>query len=155
MRSGPLSDSARSRTWVGAPVRRATLVTVDHLRARAVPLLLATALAGSALAGCSAGVAPSGGEQPDAPASAVMIVVRGDAVTGDTGVVEVAVGERVAVTVTSDVADEVHVHGPGDGASADVGAGGTVTVDVVQTAPGEYEVELEQAQRLLTRLRVR
>ena len=116
--------------------------------------LLLVGVAASLLPACSAGVEPAGAGAGTATRS-VELVVQGGQVTGDTGVVEVAAGERVAVTVTSDVADEVHVHGPGDGASADVDAGGTVTVEVVQSAPGEYEVELEQAQRLLTRLRVR
>lgn len=82
------------------------------------------------------------------------LVVAGDRVTGDTGIVEVAVGEPVRLTVTSDVADEVHVHGPGRGFSVDVAAGGTATIEFVQTAPGRFEIELEQARRVLTRLQV-
>ena len=121
---------------------------------RALRLLLA-GLAAALLPACSAGVEPAVQGGAGTATRSVELVVAGGEVTGDTGVVEVAVGERVAVTVTSDVADELHVHGPGDGASAEVGAGGTVTVEVVQSAAGEYEVELEQAQRLLTRLRVR
>lgn len=140
----------------------------------AAPALLAVAL----VVGCSAGTssdassspfaaAPSsslpvagtsGGPAPTTPSSAVPAVqhltltVSGDSVTGDTGTVPVQLGQPVELTVTSDVADEVHVHG------ADVGkavpAGGTVVLDFVQNAPGRFEVELEKRKRVLTRLQV-
>lgn len=80
------------------------------------------------------------------------LVVSGKDVTGDTGTVDVKLGEPIHLTVTSDVADEVHVHGAD--VSADVDAGGTVELDFVQNAPGRFEIELEGAKRTLTRLQV-
>ena len=80
------------------------------------------------------------------------VTVQGDSVTGDTGTVRVTRGRPVQLTVTSDVADEVHVHGADVG--KDVEAGGTVVVDFVQQAPGRFEVELEKRARVLLRLQV-
>jgi hypothetical protein len=80
------------------------------------------------------------------------ITVAGNAVTGSTGTVPVALGQPVELTVTSDVADEVHVHGAD--VSADVPAGGTVVLTFTQTSPGRFEVELEQRKRVLARLQV-
>lgn len=139
------------------------------------PLALVLAAAGL-LAGCSSGTAtpaaprsgPSAattgpvGATPPTPLLSdgavvreITLVVSGSQVSGDTGLVELAVGQPARVTVTSDVADEVHVHGPGDGFSADVEKGGTVRIDVVETVPGRFEIELEGAKRVLTRLQVR
>lgn len=81
------------------------------------------------------------------------LTVANGKVTGDTGTVPVRLGQPVELTVTSDVADEVHVHGVDVG--KDVEAGGTVVIDFVQEAPGRFEVELEQRKQVLTRLQVR
>lgn len=134
--------------------------------------LLATAAlltaATAATAACSAGT-PAASPPPvtasnaSAPASApgtsaapgarqLHLVVSGSSVTGDTGTVDVRLGQPVRLTVTSDVADEVHVHGAD--VHADVAAGGTVVLDFVQSAPGRFEVELESQKRTLTRLQV-
>ena len=48
---------------------------------------------------------------------------------------------RVVLVVTSDTADEVHLHGYD--LSADVEAGGTVRIPFVADTPGRFEVELE------------
>lgn len=83
------------------------------------------------------------------------VTVRTDGpVTGDTGTVDVAVGEPVELTVTSDVADEVHVHGSDVRADIPPG-GGTVVLTFAQPAPGRYEVELETSGRVLLRLQAR
>jgi len=78
--------------------------------------------------------------------------VKGSSVTGDTGTVAVRLGAPLQISVTSDVAEEVHVHGAD--ISKDVEAGGTVVIDVTQKAPGRFEVELERSKRVLTRLQV-
>ncbi len=92
---------------------------------------------------------------PTAPAADVQrltLTVKGSTVTGDTGTVAVKLGRPVELTVTSDVADEVHVHGVDIGRN--VPAGGTVVIEFTQSAPGRFEVELEQRKRVLTRLQV-
>jgi hypothetical protein len=54
----------------------------------------------------------------------------------------VSKGDRVALVVTSDVADEIHLHGYD--VSRDVRAGGTARIVFAATIPGRFEVELEE-----------
>ncbi len=56
------------------------------------------------------------------------------------------------LVVTSDVADEVHLHGYDK--SVDVTAGGTATLTVLAKIPGVFEVELESRKLVLTQLQV-
>lgn len=49
--------------------------------------------------------------------------------------------DRVVLVVTSDVADEIHLHGYE--ISRDVAAGGTARLRFKSTVPGRFEVELE------------
>jgi hypothetical protein len=55
---------------------------------------------------------------------------------------KVSKGDRVALVVTSDVADEIHLHGYD--ISRAVGAGGTARIVFTATIPGRFEVELEE-----------
>ncbi|MGI9607253.1 MAG: hypothetical protein ACR2P0_14045 [Acidimicrobiales bacterium] len=66
--------------------------------------------------------------------------------------VEVPLGSSVAITLTSDVADEIHAHGYD--LNEDVAAGESVTLEFVADVPGRFEVELEQARKLLVELLV-
>lgn len=100
----------------------------------------------------SAAASASPTATPGAEVQRLTLTVKGDSVTGDTGTVDVRLGRPVELTVTSDVADEVHVHGVDVG--KDVPAGGTVVIDFTQRAPGRFEVELESRKRVLTRLQV-
>ena len=102
--------------------------------------------------GASSPATSSPAPSPSADVQRLTITVKGSSVTGDTGTVDVELGRPVELTVTSDVADEVHVHGVDVG--KDVPAGGTVVIDFTQTAPGRFEVELESRKRVLTRLQV-
>jgi hypothetical protein len=72
-------------------------------------------------------------------------VVRVTVVDGSPkgGIVRASVDQRdrVRLVVTSDVADEIHVHGYD--VSRDVEAGGTATLAFRATIPGRFEVELE------------
>jgi hypothetical protein len=61
-------------------------------------------------------------------------------------------GDRVQFTVTSDVADEVHVHGYD--ISKDVPAGGTVRFSFPARIEGVFEVELEGRKQQIAELRV-
>ena len=49
--------------------------------------------------------------------------------------------DRVVLVITSDVADEVHLHGYD--VTRDVSAGGTVRLPFTASLPGRFEVELE------------
>jgi hypothetical protein len=64
----------------------------------------------------------------------------------------VPVGERVRIEVRADVADEVHVHGYD--LMADVSPGRPAVIAFRADAAGVFEVELEDAGKLLFRLRV-
>jgi hypothetical protein len=67
--------------------------------------------------------------------------------------VTVPLGARVTLKVTSDVADEVHVHGYDH--FADLKPKRTTTLSFKATSPGLYEVEAEAAGTLLVQLLVR
>ena len=73
----------------------------------------------------------------------VTITVRGGRVTGPDEVV-LGVGETVALSVTSDRRDEVHIHGYD--VSRPVTPGKTAKVTLIADIPGQFEVELEQSQ---------
>jgi hypothetical protein len=80
-------------------------------------------------------------EQPPG-ATVVRVRVVGGVPKG--GIVRKTVkqGDRVLLVVTSDVADEVHLHGYD--ISRDVLAGGTARIRFRAKVPGRFEVELEQ-----------
>jgi len=65
--------------------------------------------------------------------------------------VESQLGEEVVLRISSDVAEEIHVHGYD--VYADVPAGGSVDIPLTLTLPGSYEVELHRAGRPLLQLR--
>jgi hypothetical protein len=136
-----------------------------------IPVLLTTAAL--ALAGC-AGTNSSSGASPASAASAsspgtsaaapsssavgtpagqrIEVTVAGGQVSGDTGRVPVAAGVRVTLLITSDVADEIHVHGY-DLTSA-VAPSRPAELSFDATIPGVFEVELHEAGTVLLALQV-
>ena len=86
-----------------------------------------------------------------APAGGIDVAVSNGEVQV-TGAVSVPVGEEVALRVTSDVADQVHVHGYD--LMADVAPDAPAELTFVADVPGIFEVELESAGLLLLRLEV-
>ena len=135
------------------------------------PVRLAAALVGLAvttvMSGC-AGSAPAAEPSRDSsaatsvtsapadPASAtgrrIEVEVTGDRVSGDTGRVVVPAGEQVTLAVTSDVADEVHVHGYN--LTAELVPGEPEELTFTATIPGVFEVELHDAGTVLLSLQV-
>jgi plastocyanin len=81
-----------------------------------------------------------------------VVVVDGTVDTAEDSV-DVAVGETVRVTVTSDVDDEVHVHGVEQ--TAELSAGSPTTLEFSLAEPGVYEVETHESGLLLFQLIVR
>lgn len=80
---------------------------------------------------------------PAPPAAAqVRLTVQGGRPVGGIRRVTVAKGRRVVLVVTSDVADEVHLHGYD--VSRDLPAGETVRLAFRATIVGTVEVELEE-----------
>ncbi|MGH9266129.1 MAG: hypothetical protein ACRD1D_15710 [Acidimicrobiales bacterium] len=82
----------------------------------------------------------------------ISVTVRGGQVQGPSRQ-RVERNEMVTVRVTSDVADEIHVHGYDK--TAPVAAGATAEVGFVANIPGVFEVEFERSRRLLFTLEVR
>jgi hypothetical protein len=109
--------------------------------------------AGSASLSSSSSPAPAGSASVPANVDQVVRLTYADGqVSGDTGRVKVKLGSRVAVVVTSDVADEVHLHGYNK--MVDVPAGGTATLTFTANIPGIFEIELESRSHKLTELQV-
>jgi hypothetical protein len=102
----------------------------------------------------NAPASPTAAAGPTSPAAAQTIRIRyaGGKVSGVDAVVKVKRGSTVALVVTSDTADEVHLHGYDK--SADVSKGGTATITFTATLAGRWEVELEKLGRRLVVLQV-
>ena len=123
--------------------------------------LLAGALTTVVLAGC-AGTPPqaAGASAPASSTAAatgaadqrIEVQVSGGRVHGDTGRVPVAAGSHVTLVVTSDVADEVHVHGYDKEQELSPGQPAEIVLDA--TIPGVFEVELHEAGTTLLSLQV-
>jgi ABC-type glycerol-3-phosphate transport system substrate-binding protein len=71
----------------------------------------------------------------------IRVVVKGGKPVGGIQRATVKKGQKVAIVVHSDVADEVHVHGYD--LHKDVDAGGTVRIVFPTTITGVFEAELE------------
>ncbi|MGY2082890.1 hypothetical protein [Blastococcus sp. SYSU DS0539] len=98
--------------------------------------------------------APAPASSPPAQAAGqrLEVQVAGGRVTGDTGRVPVALGEAVTVVVTSDVADEAHLHGYDVSAALAPGQPAELAFDA--TIPGVFELELHEAGTVLLTLQV-
>lgn len=106
--------------------------------------------AGSAAPSSSASSSPAA--SPTEDGQRIEVEVAGGQVTGDTGRVPVAAGEHVTLSITSDVADEVHVHGYDLDAELAPGTPAELTFDA--TIPGVFEVELHESGTVLLTLQV-
>jgi hypothetical protein len=96
----------------------------------------------------------TGQSGPDTTGGTVLAVtVRGGSVVEGAARQRAALNQPVTVRVTSDVADEVHVHGYDR--RIDVPAGRTAEVTFVANIPGVFEVEFERSHKLLFTLEVR
>jgi FtsP/CotA-like multicopper oxidase with cupredoxin domain len=83
----------------------------------------------------------------------IAIEVAGGRPTAGIDRTSVSQGQRVRVVVTSDVADEIHLHGYD--LSAEVAPGQPATIEFVAETPGRFEVELEGRGVQLADLEVR
>lgn len=96
---------------------------------------------------------PMATPEPTPEVRTIAVEVRDGRVVGGPQRVEVVVGEEVEIVVTSDVADEIHVHGYD--LFTEVEAGGQATVHLTADVPGVFEVELEERGLQLLTLEVR
>jgi heme/copper-type cytochrome/quinol oxidase subunit 2 len=83
---------------------------------------------------------------------AIRVTVVDGTVTPPPSRVAVPLGSPVALTVTSDVADEIHVHGYE--LEEPVAAGGSVTIQFTADQAGLFEVETHETEKLLLQLQV-
>lgn len=82
----------------------------------------------------------------------VTVAYAGGKVTGDTGRTKVKTGAPVTLRITSDSAQQVHVHGTD--LEFDVQPGVPVEKTFTEPAPGIFEIELHPSARVLARLEV-
>jgi hypothetical protein len=85
-------------------------------------------------------------------AQQLSVAYDGGEVHGDTGRVPVELGAPVTITITSDVADEVHLHGYDLEAELTPGSPAQLSFDA--TLPGVFELELHEAEVVLLTLQV-
>jgi plastocyanin len=116
---------------------------VKHATA-VLALLFAVLLAGSSTSGDSGGSGKT---------DTIQVAVKDGKVTPATHREPVAKGDTVKLVVTTDTADEVHVHGVDF--EKETSPGKPVTVTFVAKDPGIYEVETHESGLQLLQLEVR
>ena len=124
--------------------------------------LAALCAAAILLIGCGSSSSNKAGSSPNASASTsgssssagvtIQVTVKGGRVDGGVQTKDMPLSSEVALTVYSDVSDEVHVHGYDK--KVDVTAGSYATVTFTADIPGQFEVELENAHLKILELRV-
>ncbi|HET9197415.1 MAG TPA: hypothetical protein VFN92_04080 [Solirubrobacterales bacterium] len=92
------------------------------------------------------------GEDGTASADVPTIVVRDGEPVGGIQELEFSAGERIRFRVSSDAAEEIHVHGYDY--SQNVPAGGTIEFDFPAELEGIYEAELEELGVQIAELRI-
>jgi len=136
-------------------------VTVRPALLPAALLALGLALGLTGCAGTKASEASASGSSSSSPTDAadrsaagqrIEVQVASGKVTGDTGRIAVAAGTHVTLVITSDVADEAHLHGYDEEAELTPGKPAEIAFDA--TIPGVFEVELHEAGTVLLSLQV-
>lgn len=136
--------------------RVAILVAASAVALSLTTLGMATGCGGAASP--EPGTKPAGAAAGSAPAPAgptvrtIKIKIEAGKASGDSGRVTVPLGTPIVLSVTSDVADEIHVRGYNR--SAKVPAGATGSVAFTATNAGVFEVELENSKLELMQLQV-
>ena len=104
------------------------------------------------LAGCG-GSSTSGDAGDSGKTDTIQVAVKDGKVTPATHREPVAKGDTVKLVVTTDTADEVHVHGVD--IEKETSPGKPVTITFVAKDPGIYEVETHESGLQLLQLEVR
>jgi heme/copper-type cytochrome/quinol oxidase subunit 2 len=97
-------------------------------------------------------IASSGGDNSNKTSGPVQIQVKGAKPVGGVKTIGVKKGDPVRFTVTSDVADEIHVHGYDF--HKDVTKGGSVSFSFPAKIDGEFIIELEKRGEQIASLKV-
>lgn len=98
---------------------------------------------------------PSASETPSEPAfdgTLIQVTIKGGKVTPAPSTHKIAKGSKVRIEVTSDTADELHVHGYDN--TADLKPGETAVVELTATQSGRFEVETHDSGLVLFNLQV-
>lgn len=114
------------------------------------------ATSASAGLGASASASPSSARPTSTPVSApteISVTIADGTITPRPANISVARGSRVVLRVTSDRADEVHVHDYDR--SATLTPGRTATIEFSADRTGQFEVETHDSSRTLFQLLVR
>ena len=115
--------------------------------------------AGSSATSTASSSAPSPSGSSSASSSSspaqrtVTVTVTGSRVTPAPRTVDLGVGETMTLTVTSDHADQLHVHG--FDIEKELPAGTPVSVELTGESPGVYEVETHHPELRLLKIAVR
>jgi len=107
-----------------------------------------TSTSGSTEDSTSTSTSTSTGTEPDVPT----ITVENGQPKGGIQTISAKKGDQIAFKVSSDVADEIHVHGYD--LKKDVEAGGSVSFAFEASIEGRFEVELEKAGTQIANLEV-
>jgi hypothetical protein len=140
----------RPKMWGGLSAVALGVAGIATAAGCAHPAAPDTSAAPAATSGPAAGSGPAG---TSVPAQRVEVRYAKGAVQGGVSRVPVRLGSPVTLVVTSDVADEVHLHGYDR--KVDVPAGGTASLDFVADQAGVFEAELESRGTQLVQLEVR
>ncbi|MFL5833950.1 MAG: hypothetical protein ACJ76B_08210 [Solirubrobacterales bacterium] len=107
---------------------------------------------GASETGADSSKAAPEAEKPAGKADVPTVVVRDGEPVGGVQELEFSAGEEIRFRVSSDKAEEIHVHGYD--IAKDVPAGGTVEFDFPAELEGIYEAELEELGVQIVELRI-
>lgn len=150
-RGGPTYRTMKVDRRVQMPVvdRPDTTPSENSMRTLVAPLVAAVLLVSGCASGSSADSSAGSG---NGKVQTITVAVKGGKVVPPTHREKVPQGDTVRLVVTTDSADEVHVHGYD--LKKDVAAGKTGTIEFVADQSGLFEVELEAAGLQLLQLEV-
>jgi hypothetical protein len=103
-------------------------------------------------AATTAGSATTTSAAPSEESQQIAVDYAGGQVRGDTGRVPVEAGSAVTIAITSDVADEAHLHGYD--LEAELAPGRPAETSFDATIPGVFELELHETGVVLLSLQV-
>jgi len=134
-------DSQRSHRGSPRHVGGRLLIRVSGLLPRALP------------GGIRTGWPGAGDSTPDGAIAQITVAIAGNTITPKPDIHRVRKGQTVRITVTSDRADEIHVHGYDKTVALEPGK--PATVEFVANVTGRFEVETHKTAKQLFQLEVR
>ena len=121
----------------------------------ATPEVTSAAPSGASSASPSASTTPSAAATEAASEVTIDITIAKGQVNPNGKKLDIQVGQQIVLNVISDEDDEIHAHTPGDGYELEVSAGKKVTGSFTITSPGSYEVESHHLEKTIVILNAR